>query len=246
MIRRWLPALVACGLWLAAAPAHAETSPQDTALAEEHFKQARALYQEGRYAEARAELLEARRLDPLAKDLVFNLGIVAEKMQAYDEAIAYLREYKAMDSVTEAEAQRADASIRRIEGARALAPKPKTDEPSAPKPTPLVPSKPAHGRVDALTLTALSVTGAALATGAVFGVLALTTNPDSMVRTGDAMPWTTVRDDHARAQTFGMVADIGFGVGIAAAATTAILYFARTKDPHPKSAWGPLGWKVTF
>lgn len=226
----------------------ASTPADQKAQAEEHFQKARTLYQEGRYAEARTELLEARRLDPQGKDLLFNLGIVAEKMQQYDEAITYLREYKAMDTVTEAEAQRADASIRRIEGARAHGPKPTTAGPAQPKPPPpLAPSKPVHGRVDALTITGLGVTGAALATGAVFGVLALTTNPDSGVRTGDSLPWSQVNDDNSRAQTFGLVADIGLGVGIAAAATTAILYFARTKDaPASKSAFVPGAWRVSF
>lgn len=221
------------------APAHAESaaagapaaaSAADRAQAEDQFKQAKALYLEGRYVEARTALLEARKLDPNAKDLVFNLGVVAEKLLDYDDAIAYLREYKAMDSVTEAEAQRADASIRRIEGARERHPKSTTQTAPAVQPDKPAPP-PQHGRVDAFTIAGLGVTGAALATGAVFGVLALQANPADLVTTGRGNTYAQVASNNDRAQTFGLVADIGFGVAIAAAITTTVLYFARSKDP---------------
>lgn len=234
-----------------AAPAAASgnVSAQDHATAEEQFKKARALYLEGRYVEARTALLEARKLDPNAKDLVFNLGVVAEKLLEYDEAITYLREYKAMDSVTEAEAQRADTSIRRIEGARALHPKVQP-APVAPPPAPAPRAEPAkHGRIDALTVTGLGVTGAALATGIVFGVLAVSSKPASTVTTGESNTFAQVDSNNARAQTFGLVADIGFGVAIAGAVTTAVLYFARTKQPARSGVAvvaAPGGWKVQF
>ena len=229
-------ALVTCGL--ASTPAHAQTAPkvepvsaEKRAHAEEEFKHAKALYQEGRYPEARAALLEARKLDPNAKDLVFNLGVVAEKQLEYDEAITYLREYKAMDSVTEVEAQRADASIKRIEGARAGRPKPNEPAVVAPvaPPAPLEP--PRHGRVDALTVAGLGLTGAAVATGAVFGALALSANPAASVETGKQNPFSRVQSDHDHARKYGLVADVGFGVAIVAAIGTGILYFTRTKEP---------------
>jgi len=237
----------------AAAPAAASSvSAEDRARAEERFKTARALYLEGRYVEARTSLLEARKLDPSAKDLVFNLGIVAEKLLDYDDAITYLREYKAMDTVTEAEAQRADTSIRRIEGARALHPKSTQSIQTAPTsqpPTPRQPEPVKRGRLDALTLGGLGVTGAALATGVVFGVLALSSNPASTVTTGDTNPYAQVDRDNSRAQTFGLVADIGFGVAVVGAVTTAVLYFARPAA-EPKNRVGlvaaPGGWKVRF
>lgn len=222
----------------------------DRAQAEERFKKAKELYLEGRYVEARTALLDARKLDPSAKDLVFNLGVVAEKLLDYDEAIAYLREYKAMDSVTEGEAQRADASIRRIEGAKerhpkaapAAAPPLQRDQPSPP---------PKRGRVDGFTVVGLGVTGAALATGVVFGVLALQSDPAAVVTTGRGNPYSAVESDNARARTFGLVADIGFGVAIAAAVGTTVLYFARTKDPVSRAGRlvpvrGGAGWGLSF
>lgn len=251
-----VPTVVVC--LLAGARAHAEppapaasstVSADSHARAEEEFKKARALYQEGRYLEARTALLEARKLDPSAKDLVFNLGVVAEKLLEYDEAIGYLREYKAMDSVSEPEAQRADASIRRIEGARARHPKP-TQSQVIVRPAPTTPPPPKHGRIDALTVTGLGVTGAALATGVVFGVMALTSKPSSPVETDASMPYSQVESDNSRAKTFGLVADIGFGVAIAGAVATTVLYFARTKEPTKSSTTGllvgPGGVRIRF
>ncbi len=254
---RVLVSIALVGLLGVSAPAYADpvasVSSSDRAQAEEQFKQAKALYLEGRYVEARSALLEARKLDPSAKDLVFNLGVVAEKLLEYDEAITYLREYKAMDSVTEAEAQRADTSIRRIEGARERHPKPTT---AAPTVVPLVKSAPSPklGRVDVFTLTGLGVTGAALATGVVFGVLALQANPPETVTTGKGNPYSQVASDNDRAQSFGLVADVAFGVAIAAAVTTTVLYFARTKEPTRARSGSGLalpartagGWGMTF
>lgn len=259
MVRSRVLVSFACASVLAlGSPARAQTTPvaaasvpaADRAQAEEQFKRAKGLYLEGRYVEARTALLEARKLDPSAKDLVFNLGVVAEKLLDYDEAITYLREYKAMDSVTEAEAQRADASIRRIEGAKERHPKTTAPTVAVTQPTP-PPPPPKHGRVDAFTVAGLGVTGAALATGVVFGVLALQNDPADLVTTGKGNPFSAVDADNSRAQTFGLVADIGFGVAIAAAVTTGVLYFARTKDPAPRvgrlvPVRGGAGWGLSF
>ncbi len=47
--------------------------------------------------EAIVELDAARALDPKAKDLVFNLGVVHEKLGDIDEALRYARLYSQMD-----------------------------------------------------------------------------------------------------------------------------------------------------
>lgn len=218
----------------------AEQRRQDTELeaekqlAQQHFVDAKKLYQEGRYPEAKAELLEARRHDAEAKDLVFNLGIVTEKMQDYDEAIEHFREYQKLD-VSAEESQRAEAIIRRIEGARANR-KDNTQVVRVVERVEVpVAAPPSRGRIDGWTVGGLGLTGAALATGAVFGVLALGAKPSDSMVAGDTMPYARIHDDNDRAQRFGLVSDIGFGVAIVAAATTAVLYFARTK-PQSRSA----------
>ena len=62
-------------------PASAQSLEEGAhAEAQRHFAKARELYGQGNYRDARLELLEAKRLDPTSKELVFNLGIVDEKL----------------------------------------------------------------------------------------------------------------------------------------------------------------------
>src|ERR1700722_13757047 len=107
----------------AAASAHARSaSAQDTnaanvAAARRHFDKARADYEQGAYREAIAELEAAHALDPSAKDLVFNLGVVHEKLSDIDDALQWFQLYTTM-SLTPPERDRADAYIKRLEGAK--------------------------------------------------------------------------------------------------------------------------------
>ena len=68
-----------------------ETSPANVAAARKHFDKARADYAQGAYREAIGELEAAHALDPNAKDLVFNLGVVHEKLGDIDEALKWFR-----------------------------------------------------------------------------------------------------------------------------------------------------------
>src|SRR5690349_16295735 len=95
-----------------------EPKTKEQLEAQQHFQRAKDLYQTGAYREAIAELELARTLDPKGKDLVFNLGIVHEKLGKFDEAIALFRQYLAMDNVSAAERAKAENVIKRIEGAK--------------------------------------------------------------------------------------------------------------------------------
>ena len=102
-------ALVAAALLPASRAARAdETSPANVAAARKHFEKARADYAQGAYREAIGELEAAHSLDPNAKDLVFNLGVVHEKLADIDEALKWFRLYTSMN-LTAAERDRADA-----------------------------------------------------------------------------------------------------------------------------------------
>jgi tetratricopeptide (TPR) repeat protein len=94
-----------------------ETWAANVAAARKHFEKARAYYGQGAYREAVNELEAAHVLDPNAKDLVFNLGVVHEKLSDIDEALNWFRLYTTMDLVAQ-ERDRADAYIRRLEGAK--------------------------------------------------------------------------------------------------------------------------------
>src|ERR1700690_594840 len=115
-----------------------ETSVANVVAARKHFEKARSYYGQGAYREAVSELEAAHVLDPNAKDLVFNLGVVHEKLSDIDEALIWFRVYTTMDLVPQ-ERDRADAYIRRLEGA-----KPEIDEKLAaqqqPLPEPTAPS----------------------------------------------------------------------------------------------------------
>lgn len=208
----------------------------DQLKAQQHFQRARELYQAGSYREAVAELEEARELDPKAKDLVFNLGIVNERLGKFDEAIAYFRQYQAMDGISASERARAETVIKRLEGAKREAPPSETTPAPTPAPVPVAtepaPAEtPKRGRIDAATITAASLTLVGLGVGTVFGVRALSLEPKNFV-TGRDGSYADLRDRTNDAHTSAVVADVAFGVGAVAALATAYLYFGRTKETH--------------
>ena len=142
----------------------------DPAAAKAHFGKAKEFYLAGNYKAAKAELEEAQRLDPNAKELVLNLANVCEKLASYDEALKWFTFYKGLPSVTPEEQTKADASLRRIEGAKRTADeeaaKRKAEEDARHQAeldknkTVVVIEKPVlrkGGRVDALTLGAAGI-----------------------------------------------------------------------------------------
>jgi tetratricopeptide (TPR) repeat protein len=235
----------------AAVSAHARSaSAQDTnaanvAAARRHFDKARADYEQGAYREAISELEAAHALDPSAKDLVFNLGVVHEKLSDIDDALQWFQLYTTM-SLTPAERDRADAYIKRLEGAkkelaqRAAGAAPPAGSATARPPsdaqlTPLAPlpasPRMAYGRVDAATITAVSVAGAALAFATVMAVKAKVDQPPAGFVTGRDGTYSDLQSRTDTAHREAIIADAGFGVSIAAGITAAVLYFARSRDP---------------
>ena len=209
--------------------AHLEVgTPEAVAAARAHFTKGRDLYQAGSYREAIVELDAARALDPKAKDLVFNLGVVHEKLGEVDEALRYARLYAQMD-LEPAERARAETYIKRLEGAKleVLA-----KEASA-MPPPSAPEARVRGRIDAATITAAAVAVGAAGAGVVFGIKALGDKPSTYT----VSPTLSVKDlqnQQNNAHGEGIVADACFGGAIAAAAVAAGLYFARYRDPAPR------------
>jgi tetratricopeptide (TPR) repeat protein len=210
-----------------------EPKTKEQLEAQQHFQRAKDLYQTGAYREAIAELTQARGLDPKAKDLVFNLGVVHEKLGKFDEAITFFRQYMEMEGVTAAERGKAENIIKRIEGAKREVPAASgTPAGTAPpvEPTPPPPDETSHGRIDAATIVAGSVAIVGLGVGTAFGILALSNKPSDFV-TGRDGTYDKLQSQSSDAHTQAIIADVGFGVGIVAAAVTAYLYFARTKHP---------------
>ncbi len=207
------------------------TPPAAQQKAEEHYKRARELYSQGSYREALGELEAARGLDPNAKELVFNLGVVSEKLGHFDDALRWFRTYAQMD-VTLQEKQKVDAFIKRLEGAKREVPPPTSTSTPPTPPTPPPGAKkdepPPKGRIDAATITAASIAVVGLGVGTVFGIKALADRPRNFV-TGKDGSYADLQQKENHANKEALVADIGLGIGVVAAAVTAYLYFSRPK-----------------
>lgn len=107
----------------AEAPAGDPPEPKKTPnqqKAEAHYKRARELYQLGRYREAIAQLDAALKLDPSGAELLYNLGLIHEKLGDADEAIdAYRRYLKALGPEADPEElAKINGIIKRLEGAK--------------------------------------------------------------------------------------------------------------------------------
>lgn len=220
------------------AGAQNEPKTKEQLEAQLHFQRAKDLYQTGSYREAIAELEAARILDPKGKDLFFNLGIVHEKLGKFDEAIAFFRQYMEMEGVTAAERGKAENIIKRIEGAKREVPVTPTPSGTA-EPSPPPPQDTRRGRIDVLTVNAGAIAIIGLGVGTAFGILALSNQPSKDFVTGKDGTYAELKTKTDDAHTQAIVADIGFGVGIVAAAVTAYLYFGRTKEPAKRGAVAP-------
>jgi tetratricopeptide (TPR) repeat protein len=229
------------------------------AAARRHFDKARAEYAQGSYREAVAELEAAHALDPSAKDLVFNLGVVHEKLSDIDDALQWFQLYTTM-TLTPQEHDRADAYIKRLEGAKKeVAPRPSeppapagssTTGPSSPETQllpmgPPPPASPQRGRLDGATIAAISVTGAALAFGTVMAVKAKVDQPPTGFVTGQDGSYGDLKASADFAHREAILADAGFGLSIAAGITAAVLYFARPRDSSAAKAPAPAASAVS-
>jgi hypothetical protein len=214
-----------------------ETSPANVAAARKHFERARADYAQGEYREAINELDAAHTLDPNAKDLVFNLGVVHEKLGDIDDALRWFRLYTTMN-LTPAERDRADAYVTRLEGAKkevedkqAAAAAAAASGAHTPVPPPPAKTTSSGPRVHTiLTYGAAGITVAALGFGTVFGIKAESDRPPTPYITGRNGTYADLVDGQANAHREAVVADIGFGVAIAGAAATTALFFTLPRS----------------
>ena len=239
----FLLVLVAAVATLSAGPASADVR-DDQKKAQEHFQKARDLYSQGSYRDALGELEVARGLDPKAKDLVMNLGIVNEKLGNYDDAIKWFHTFLDMTDVTAAEKSRAEGFIKRIEGAKKEAaakppPPPPPATTTAPAPPPPPPSRDDEnapkGRMDGATIGVGAIAAVGLAAGTTFGVLALTKRPTGFT-TGQDGSYADLQSKTDSAHTMAIIADVSLGVGVVASIVTLYLYFGRTQDPAKAAA----------
>ncbi len=208
-----------------------------SAEAQRHFQKARELYKQGSYREAIVELEAAVKLDPTGKELVYNLGVLHEKLGDIDDAMKYFRQYATMDLTSE-EREKTEAAIRRLEGAK----KEVEDKKRANRPPPPPPQTPPvqNGRVDALTIGAASLSGASVVFGVVFGLKALANKPPaykpptSGFITGRDGTFSDLQDRADTSHKQAVLSDVGFAVGALAGVGAILLYVLRPKEgPKP-------------
>ncbi len=212
-------------------------TPEATAAARAHFTRGRDLYQAGSYREAIVELDAARALDPKAKDLVFNLAIVHEKLGQIDDALRYARLYAQMD-LEPAERTRAESYIKRLEGAKAEVAVAKPTHGSTSGSPPPGDVDRTRGRLDAATIVVGVVAIGAVAAGTALGVKALGDKPPANVETGPSLTYQTLVNQQTTAHTEAVAADACFGGAAAAAVVATVLYFARYRDAAPTATSG--------
>jgi tetratricopeptide (TPR) repeat protein len=214
-------------------------SPEAIEAARAHYAKGRALYQAGAYREAIAEFEAARALDPKAKELVFNLAVIHEKLGNMDDALRFVHLYAQMD-LDAGERARAEGYITRLEGA-----KHELDGHKAPeaKPPASAGGEAGHapprvrGRLDVATFAAGGGALAFAVVGTVLGVKALADRPTSFVTGRDGTVAQLQHLEHT-AHTEAVAADVCFIAAIAAAAGAGYLYFGRYRDSAPaRASW---------
>ena len=232
---------------LAAAPP-SKVSAADRERAEKAYQASLDLYRKGKYRAAIERLEDARAIDPEAKELPYNLGLVHEKLGEIDDAIRYFELYLTLEA-DEGERERVRATIRRLAGAKRdlVAAASASAAPSPPPPPPREDEKPppprAAGRLDGWVYTTGGLALATLATGTFFGVRALAKH-DGHPTTGAGKTLGDVQNAADDAHRSAVLADVFFAVGLASGAAAAFLYFGRNAEApvdaaiaHDPHAW---------
>jgi tetratricopeptide (TPR) repeat protein len=222
----------------------AVVSPAKKAQAKARFTKAKQLYKQGKYRAAIDELQAALELDPEGAELVYNLGVIHEKLTEVETAIIYYKKYIAMVP-DQQEKDRVKEIIQRLKGAKTeVAPVKSAEPPPPPAATsseapPPPPPPPKKGRMDGLVVGSIVVAGAGLVTGVVFGALAMGDRVQGNPTTDDNTTYQDLENRRDKAKQEALIADIGFGVAAVGTVTALVLYFARDKKtddaPPPKT-----------
>jgi tetratricopeptide (TPR) repeat protein len=205
----------------------------------ELYRSGRAHYEAGRYREAIVDLKAALQLDPESPNLVYNVARVSELLGDLSEAITYYERYLKLLPISETEErERIKIALKRLEGARQEVISRAAEEKTGLKAPSFPPSAPtpAPGKADALFWIAAGTGVAALATGAVMGVLAL--NRESQVGDFVLGPDGNL-DDRERlvseGDSFAMAADITVAAGAGAMVAAVLLFFLRESEAEEEA-----------
>jgi|GEM_PF-678632 len=234
--RAWAQPARAAGVVLGQSGRSAEAD------AKKHFDKAREHYANGRYREAIEQLETALGIDPKGADLLYNLGVIHEKLQEVDPAIDYYQRYALMIDDAE-EQERVEKIIARLQKARdELAAREKEEqeqeEEEAAAGAQRDEPERSKGRMDGWVIGAGVLAGLGLAGGTYFGLEAMKSRNDDPPTTGGGTKYQDLVDNSDRAKQMALYADIGFGVGVVAGTAAMLLYFTRDAEPEASTARG--------
>jgi hypothetical protein len=178
-------------------------------------------------------------IDPGAKELVYNLAVLHEKLLHISAARGYYRRYLDLETDGKARA-RAESAIRRLEGAeRELA------EVSVPAVAalrlPVAAPAPLHHRADPWLIAPAVFAGTALTVGVLFGAAALANNPGTAPQTRPGVSAEQLAADARTAHGDAVAADVAFGVAAVGAVTLATIVLVRASREPKKVDRGTLG-----
>lgn len=253
--------LLAASLFSASivAPGHAAT-PAEQEQAQKIFTEAKDLYKRGQYRAAIQKLEDARRLDPGAKELPYNLGTVHEKVGDLEKAIQYFELYLTLEK-EESERDRVRQIIKRLEGAVADAkrnrppPAASSSAPEKPKkrdddPPPPTETTPGPRKLTKPVIALGAVSAATLLAGAYFGLKALGSQPKD-AKTGNGTSIRDLDDDADATKSNARKADLFVAVSLLTGGAAAYLYWKQERPPVTGSAVVLPGgaatrWEVRF
>jgi len=251
------------------APAGSETGPTEDQpkggaeleeKARAHFERALELYRGGDYAGAAKELNAALELDPNSRDLIYNLGLVYEKLGNLDGAIAQFERLLEIEKHP-AELERVRRALSRLEGARrfaearaaAVAPRVEPPAPPPPSPRPVRQERPRTGPespqpLDGWVLGAGALALAAVSAGVTLGVAALAVHPGSEPKTSSGQSIQEVEDRAELAHSLAVAADIALAVGVVSGGVAFGLHLGRAgpRESGPETPRSETGLFPAF
>jgi tetratricopeptide (TPR) repeat protein len=223
---RWLTATltIASFLTLAAQAIAEDASPSQEAGDEFDAIVARAVeaYGAQRYDEAIENFQRAYALRPQA-ELIYNIARVYERSVRREEAIEHYQRFLELPNTTAELRARAINSLEALHNElEAMERARQRETPPPPQPLPPPVDEPPNV-LGALGWALIGLGGAALATGAVFGGLAL--SEETATEEANSLADQQLHLD--RGENFALAADLLFGIGGALAVTGAILLIVR-------------------
>lgn len=240
-------------LLLITSTALADTAP-DRAL--ELHDEAKQLYARGKYNEAVEKLELAVELDPEARILYYNLGLIEEKLGHIDTALAYFRRCLELEPKHE-EKLRLARAIKRLEGARRY-----VDWTNNQQGAPVIirrdsgDTTPQPAATSPLLLWAYIAGGTALVAAGVgvgLAVAAGSADPGDAPATEPGLTRDMLQDQADEAHSLAIGADVTFGIAAAAFATSIALALMSSHGVGTETAQstltvGPTGasWTLRF